>query len=186
MESKTILFHSNKEKICQEFVDGKIPLITSQNNNDDEWLGTGMYFWDNKGNANWWNKKQRNKNQAETYKIINVNVNTMCLLDLTDFEIYQEMQRIWLSLCHMIHANPEKPLGNKLDMLFSAFSDWTNKYPLIKVYGKYNYTPNNGFFTFDYTSMHSEPTIAVKCIYNVKNKDCILEKDFLKEEQIRE
>lgn len=56
------------------------------------------------------------------------------------------------------------------------------KYDLIKVYGKYNYTPSKGFFKFDYKNMKSEPTIGVKCIYSIRNENCIIEKEMVREE----
>lgn len=56
MESKIILFHSDEENKCKRFVYEESSLIVSINSKDDIWLGKGMYFRDNIGNANWWNK----------------------------------------------------------------------------------------------------------------------------------
>lgn len=179
MESRTILFHSNEEKKCEEFVSGKIPLIFSKNSRDDRWLGVGMYFWDNKGNANWWNKKQLRKNLSKKYKIIKVNADTSNLLDLTDYDIYTKMEEIWENLCKKINENSDKPLGNKLDILFTSLPDFEGKYRVIKVFGKYNGTPNDGFFKFDYKTHVAEPTMAVKCIYSVKNDSCILQREIV-------
>ena len=61
MESKIILYHSDEENKCKQFVDKENVLILSGNTKDDIWLGKGMYFWDNMGNDNWWNKKQCDK-----------------------------------------------------------------------------------------------------------------------------
>ena len=182
MESKTILFHSNEEKRCNEFLDGKVSLILSGNSKDDKWLGTGMYFWDNKGNANWWNRRQKIRHPSKQYKVVRVNADTGRVLDLTDFEVYKKTKDIWENLCKIIKQDPDVPLGNKLNTLFSIYSDWNEAYNVLKVYGKYKGTPANGIFKFDYESNEAEPTIAVKCIYNIKNAGCILEKEGVKEE----
>lgn len=55
MESKAILYHSNTKEECDTFISQENYLIESKNAYDDKWLGYGMYFWDNKGNAVWWN-----------------------------------------------------------------------------------------------------------------------------------
>ena len=54
MEAKVILFHSNESDKCKAFINNDVSLITSKNGKDDIWLGDGMYFWDNKGNVDWW------------------------------------------------------------------------------------------------------------------------------------
>lgn len=79
-----------------------------------------------------------------------------------------------------MQCNQELPLGNKLNMLFSIDS-FSQKYDIIKVFGKYNNTPAYGIFSYDYKANKAEPTIGVKCIYNIKNSKCILEKELYKE-----
>lgn len=49
------------------------------------------------------------------------------------------------------------------------------------MFGKYNNTPAYGIFSYDYKANKAEPTIGVKCIYNIKNSKCILEKELYKE-----
>lgn len=180
MESRAILYHSNKEIECEKFIKTSDYLIISNNSKDDIWLGTGMYFWDNQGNAKWWNKKQKNRNPNEKYMIVAANAVIDRVLDLTDYEVYNQMEQIWKALCKRAKLDPEKPLGNKLNYMFRVL-DLDQQYDVIKVYGKYNGTPNDGFFSFDVKSMKSEPTIAVKCIYSVKNSKCIIEKEWYKE-----
>lgn len=53
---------------------------------------------------------------------------------------------------------------------------FSGMYAIIKVYGKYNATPNDGLFKFEYDTMKSEPTVAVKCIYSIRDNRCIVEK----------
>lgn len=51
------------------------------------------------------------------------------------------------------------------------------------MYGKYNYVSDDGIFKFDYRTMKAEPTIGVKCIYNVRNAECIIEKEYKDKEE---
>ena len=44
MESKAILYHSNKKYKCKKFISQSDYLIVSENDKDDIWLGKGMYF----------------------------------------------------------------------------------------------------------------------------------------------
>ena len=45
-------------------------------------------------------------------------------------------------------------------MLFSIDS-FSQKYDIIKVFGKYNNTPAYGIFSYDYKANKAEPTIGV-------------------------
>ena len=53
-------YHANESERCRPFLQNKINLIVSI---DREYLGNGMYFWDNKSNAKYWyfEKKERAK-----------------------------------------------------------------------------------------------------------------------------
>lgn len=182
MESKVILYHSNRVEKCKKFISKSDCLIISENSKDDIWLGKGMYFWDNRGNVNWWSKKQSNRNPDEEFVIVAANAKLDELLDLTDYDIYMKLEELWKALCKKIKKNQNVPLGNKLNFLFDS-QGFEMIYAIIKVYGKYNATPNRGFFKFDYQTMHSEPTIGVKCIYSIRNERCITEKELVKEER---
>ena len=180
MESKLILYHSNKENECNQFICEKEYLILSKNKRDDIWLGKGMYFWDNKGNAYWWNRKQCKKNPNIQYIIVAANARLDELLDLTDFDVYIKLEELWQNICRKIQRNSDVPLGNKLDFLFDI-QHFKKKYAIIKVYGKYNSTPNRGIFRFDYSTVKKEPTIGVKCIYSIRDGRCIEEKELVEQ-----
>jgi hypothetical protein len=181
VESRIILYHSDEEKKCKDFIEKTDVLILSENIKDDIWLGQGMYFWDNLGNANWWKRKQCSRHADVKYCIAIANVVLNNLLDLTDFEVYMTLEKLWKQICQKSDLNENVQLGNKLNFLFDTMG-FQERYDIIKVYGKYNNTSNKGFFKFDYNSMKSEPTIGVKCIYSVRNAKCIVEKDLIKEE----
>lgn len=181
MEAKAILFHSNKKAECKKFVENENYLIISENSKDNIWLGKGMYFWDNKGNARWWHNKQKERNTNEEYAITVANVKLDELLDLTDYDVYTTLDKLWSILCNNSKAKLDMQLGNKLNVLFE-YNGFIKKYAIIKIYGKYNATPNKGFFQYDCYSPKAEPTIAIKCIYNVKDVRCICQKEMEEEE----
>lgn len=181
MESKIILYHSNEERKCKDFIEKEGKLILSRNNKDDIWLGMGMYFWDNRSNVKWWNNKQCSRRKGVKYCIVIANVVLNKLLDLTDFDVYMALEELWKNICQKIDLNYDVQMGNKLNFLFDTM-EFQDNYDIIKVYGKYNNTPNKGFFKFDYSSGKSEPTIGVKCIYSVRDAKCIVEKNLCKEE----
>ena len=177
MESKVILYHSNREEECNKFITEEY-LALSENPKDDIWLGKGMYFWDNRGNAEWWNKKQCKRNSGVVFTIVAANAELDEMLDLTDFDIYMKLEEFWQSICKKIKKNPNVPLGNKLNFFFNS-QGFDSMYAIIKVFGKYNGTPSDGLFKFKYNTMYSEPTIAVKCIYSVRDVRCIIEKELV-------
>jgi len=76
-------------------------LITSKNGKDDIWLGDGMYFWDNKGNVDWWNNKQRNRKTNETFSIVRVNVNADNIGYISD---YRKADGVWVFASCLILA----------------------------------------------------------------------------------
>lgn len=153
-------------------------MILSLNKKDDIWLGQGMYFWDNIGNVNWWKKKQERRNPDKEFVIAAANANLEKILDLTDYDIYMKLEELWKAACKKARRAVDVPLGNKLDFLFDV-EQFDFIYSIIKVYGKYNLTPDCGVFKFNYRSVTAEPTIGVKCIYSIRNSDCIIEKEYV-------
>ena len=55
----------------------------------------------------------------------------------------QRKEELWKTICVKAKLNPNVSLGNKLDYLFDI-KGFKSVYSVIKVYGKYNSTPNKG------------------------------------------
>lgn len=89
MEEKIILYHSNEENKCKEFIE--------------------------KGNANWWKRKQCDKHPNAKYGIVAVNAILDNLLDLTDYDIYMKLDELWKQICQLSDLNSNVPLGEKLN-----------------------------------------------------------------------
>lgn len=185
MEGRTlILYHCNEKSKCFKFVNTDGYLITSKE--DGIWLGEGMYFWDNLSNANFWKNEKIRKDKAHiaNFSIVCAKVDADKMLDLTDFNICNKISKMYESLSQKtgIELSITKQLGAKLNKLFEYFPAFAQEYHIIKVYGKYNKTPSNNLFSYDIHSYSPEPTLAIKCIYSIKNSKCILEKEFLEGE----
>lgn len=64
-----------------------------------------------------------------------------------------------------------------LNIFFRAISFLQDNFHVTKVYGKYNRTPKNKLWTYNVKGDRAEPTASVKCIYCVRNKAAIGEKE---------
>lgn len=168
----SILYHCNDKTRCQKFLDNKKLMIESKE--DGIWLGNGMYFWDNLSNAKFWYRKKQQKH--DELLIVQSNVYTDFLLDLTDLDVCNKMEQLWNKVYKENEIKIPKDkitLGVKLNYLYDYYDMFKDVYQVIKVIGKYKKTPQNSFYKYDLDSRRAEPTTAIKCIYNVKNVDAI-------------
>lgn len=168
----SILYHCNDKIRCQKFLDNKKFMIESKE--DGIWLGNGMYFWDNLSNAKFWYRKKQQKH--DELLIVQSNVYTDFLLDLTDLDVCNKMEQLWNKVYKENEIKIPKDkitLGVKLNYLYDYYDMFKDVYQVIKVIGKYKKTPQNSFYKYDLDSRRAEPTTAIKCIYNVKNVDAI-------------
>ena len=128
-------FHTNDEKRCLKFVREDVVI----NYQDVQWLGFGMYFWDNLGNAKYWlGEKRRKHPKVAKWLIVQAEVDTSNLLDLADDEILGFLNQLWERYCEKKKCLKEQPLGKKIDMLFD-FVDSLNVYKVIKGFGSYEW-----------------------------------------------
>lgn len=168
----SILYHCNDKTRCQKFLDNKKFMIESKE--DGIWLGNGMYFWDNLSNAKFWYRKKQQKH--DELLIVQSNVYTDFLLDLTDLDVCNKMEQLWNKVYKENEIKIPKDkitLGVKLNYLYDYYDMFKDVYQVIKVIGKYKKTPQNSFYKYYLDSRRAEPTTAIKCIYNVKNVDAI-------------
>ena len=68
LRPNSILYHCNDSTRCQKFLQDHTYVIESQE--DGIWLGSGMYFWDNATNANYWLKQKSRKQPKEKFEIV--------------------------------------------------------------------------------------------------------------------
>lgn len=176
-EANVILYHCNDKNRCMKFLSSDTYMIISEE--DGKWLGKGMYFWDNLGNAKYWKGEKQRKKPNGNFVILKARVSIENLLDLTDTEICVMLEKLWNAYKIKIGADTDDrtvDLGRKLNLLYKCVPEFKDFYKVIKIYGKYNRTPNNGFFHYNISDSRIEPTLAVKSIYNVKCKEAIIDR----------
>lgn len=97
------------------------------------------------------------------------------MLDLTDNEEIQYIEKIWKRLDLKPELNQKKKkmtkLGDKLNFLFDYISEFSENYNIIKTIGE-NYRYNNIFFENE-KIRNVKPGTSSKVIYNVKTIECI-------------
>ncbi|MDK0920053.1 hypothetical protein P5F52_14925 [Clostridium perfringens] len=168
----TKAYHVNDEERCKKFIKDKDYIIIS---NDTFWLGNGMYFWDNNSNANYWLKEKQRKNSKKKYVKTKskLYIDEEFLLDLTDEEIVEILEKLWREYCAKNNEKIRQPLGVKLDKLFKFFEEEFNQFKVIKGTGYYKNRINiNKFLPFD----KSHPSICggLKTIYCARYPDMIV------------
>lgn len=132
----SILYHCNDKTRCQKFLDNKKFMIESKE--DGIWLGNGMYFWDNLSNAKFWYRKKQQKH--DELLIVQSNVYTDFLLDLTDLDVCNKMEQLWNKVYKENEIKIPKDkitLGVKLNYLYDYYDMFKDVYQVIKVIGKY-------------------------------------------------
>lgn len=174
MSSNIELYHCNDEKKINDFISKEEYLIISNHAADDKWAGKGMYFWDNKGNADYWHRDRISKFPNSIFLIAKANIeyNEDTLMDLTDLEIEKLCNGIIEKMESMgvIGANNRDPLGKKIDFVSSVVG-----FKVVKVIGHYGATPQTDYLK------RSKVNNKNKIIYCVKegNFDIISERKVL-------
>ncbi len=180
------VYHCNDKQRCEKFLKEDNYLIWSEE--EGIWLGSGMYFWDNLANAQYWKgQKKRKTNNRKPLSIVCSNIYIDNFLDLTDIDNCYIIEKLWENYCNMMKKSYEYyknvELGGKLNILFRSkvTREYFSKYNVIKVIGNYPYTQPSPLFYYDVNNKKPQPTLSAKCIYNVKNPDCIFNKKLVEE-----
>ncbi len=161
-------YHVNDMERCTQFLSDPSYLLISDG--DEDWFGSGMYFWDTKGNASYWLGEKQRKDSAKTYCCVSASILLDSLFDLTDTDVLSMLTRLWDTYCKKQNTIgdaeiKDRKLGRKIDILFNFFPS-LQSYTAIKGMGYYDrYRPHPTFF--DYTTKKAKPTLQAKVIYSV-------------------
>lgn len=176
--SHLICYHANSESKLKKFEETGEMIL----HEDSYWLGKGMYFWDNFGNAIFWKNEKIRKSEHiidGKIRILKAKIKLDKLLDLTDPEEIKKIDIIWRTMEKKTKKNiKSEELGKKIDIIIEFFPKDIYKYDIIK--GIFQY--NNDIAKRMEFSKETRLTANVKVIYNVKNKENILEKKIMNEE----
>jgi len=159
-EYKVIAYHANDKSRCAPFIDKGRPIIDSR---DKFWLGRGMYFWDNRSNAQYW-ASQKIKKGSSIVWLIQADICTDYLFDLKDKRMRDEFEKLWQVFSKKQKLQKTYPLGMKIDILYDAYL--SDKFDVFRCEGLYKSKP-------EYFLRHEKfpyPTSQTKTIYNVKKK----------------
>mgnify|MGYP001642344618 FL=1 len=174
-KSNVDVYHANDRLKVENFLKTNELIISK----DTNWLGSGMYFWDNLSNAKYWKNEKLRKNETIDIKIIKGKIFLEKLLDLTDEETVKKIDKTWdiISKDSEIKKMEIKKieLGRKLDIIFDFYkniSERTSKifdYNVIKCLDNYrkNLMRNLDLFS------ESNLILSNKIIYSVKENSCM-------------
>ena len=166
------VYHTNDELKVENFLKTNELIISK----DTNWLGSGMYFWDNLSNAKYWKNEKLRKKETTNIKIIKGKIFLEKLLDLTDVETVRSIDKIWNVISNSSKIQKMKiekaELGRKLDVIFDFFSEKESKifdYNVIKCLGSYKRDLMRSLDSFSESNL----TLTNKTIYSVKENNCI-------------
>lgn len=121
------VYHANDELKIENFLKTNELIISK----DTNWLGSGMYFWDNLSNAKYWKNEKLRKKETTNIKIIKGKIFLEKLLDLTDEETVRYIDNIWNIISNSSKIQKMKiekaELGRKLDVIFDFYKACLSK-----------------------------------------------------------
>lgn len=165
------LYHCNeKEKIETVMTTKRYDILKSVN--DRFWLGDGIYFWDNMGNAQYWKSERLRKNHQKEYDIACMLVCLDNKLDLTDSNVRIALEGTFEVLAEKEGNFATWGFGEKINYIMKKRQEIQEKYHVIVADGSY---PNTKTYLFRQKfSKYPSLTVKTKRIYNVINKKAIL------------
>jgi hypothetical protein len=177
--SEIIGFHANHYIKCDRFLEGLFDQAE-----DTQWLGKGMYFWDNLSNAKFWKKQKIRKGPCrhpEAYKIVKAKISCKDIFDFTNDDERTTFGNL-LTFATLGLSIKEKSkiermgFGQKIDYVFSYYSD-LESCSVVKVHADYSENENN-FELFGKSNLVS----TIKTIYSVRKDSVISCREVCKDE----
>ncbi len=156
------VYHSNYKDKCLAFINGDDKIIVS--NGDKEYLGTGIYFWDNFRQAIFW--KDNKKNNDDESIIISAEINLLNMMDLSDTIMLDKLERMSNLVIKrlQIKTSKNKQMGVILDILFESFNKCLSECDVIK--GQYIKQKSNNEHPFLFNSHFTSTVTDIYCVRN--------------------
>ena len=131
-----VVYHTNAKDKIEKFVSNKEMIYYE----DKHYLGYGMYFWDNDGNAKYWaNKKLRESSLDEVYISKASLLLNGTILDLTNVDVIRMVRTLWIEYCDKIdEKNRYQFIGTIIDILRKYFP-MINEMKVAKCHGDYSH-----------------------------------------------
>ena len=165
------VYHCGRKEEVLSFSKDEIAIIPSIE--DDIWLGNGMYFWDNEGNANYWFRNRTKKFPNEEFKIVKAILKLDKVLDLTNKEHIKLCKNVMKKLREKgFDLFDDSQLGKNINVLFTETDLFSNSFNTVKIIGLYNWE-DDVFITSNNIKKSNRPTANAKTIYCVKKEEAI-------------
>lgn len=161
-------YHVNTKNKCESFLKDTSQLALSY---DTQYLGKGMYFWDNTANSKYWLNKRKRDNNVETYWVIKNGISLDALLDLCNANVRKRIDKLVAkdkSLSQKL--NSRNVFGAQLDYLCGVIP-YFDKFDVIRMQARYDYD------SYRFRSMTSRyMDYSSRTIYCVKKSKAIIGK----------
>lgn len=155
-------YHANDRDRCSKFIKDRDFLVIDDE--DTDFLGKGMYFWEHQSRAEWWLKEKK----KET--VVKANLDLSKMLDLTDDEKLSYIEKIADLFYSGIKRKGIKPeqVGLKLDYLFEVNKWLSDSYDTVKAHFYYKRKDESSFLygskmtgrCVDIYTIRSNPDVA--------------------------
>ena len=123
-------FHANDKIRCEKFLSDYNYLIIS---NDTDFLGNGMYFWEQQSRAEWWLKEKLKD------VIVSAEIITDAMLDLNDPDVCLKIQHLYERIGNAVrnryikkYPKMDMQTGVKLNVLFEIFNSYMSAFKVIR------------------------------------------------------
>ena len=121
-------FHGCDKSVVDAVVAGKTDLLSSTN--DYDWLGNGIYFWENNEERAWlWAKDlaKRRNSQVKEPAVVGAIIDLGYCFDLTDSSYLQELKDAYESMVELY--NNKKANAHPYDSVKGVFWEGQELYP---------------------------------------------------------
>lgn len=142
---KIPLFHCNLAPVVAELL--ALRSVVSNHPMDIYWEGDGMYFWDDFGNARYWQMQKAGPTQI-----------VECSVEF-DYEKDLEQERVLAFSSYLAGLSETTPVGMKIDYLCQKA-----KLKVVRGFGRYDKTPQTTAFHDKYGNLSNR----IKVIYCIK------------------
>lgn len=185
------LYHVDNSLNNQKFARGE---MIDPSDEDGEWAGKGLYFWDNIGNAHYWAESRRYSNVT----ISRAMMQTLdeFILDLTEPESVSNFLHLAEFLLTKINRDADfssiAEKGALINGVYESLQRLNKKegsrgllpqlFKVVKVNGYYPATPERDFFKVSGSRRNSpHVTLKAKVIYAVRDQTILEQREVIEE-----
>ncbi|GAX04663.1 hypothetical protein IWT140_02306 [Secundilactobacillus pentosiphilus] len=174
------VYHVGRKSDIKHFLEDRRFLNAS--NEDGDWAGQGMYFWNNLSDAKYWLRGKKKRHPNVNYQVVKATFSTSPdrLLDLSNLDDVRKFEDELRQMCEVVGEPLDlEARGANINLYFRLFSNFNVlPYDAVKIIGEYPQTPSTEVLFTRHNSHNKGPhaTLTTKQIIAVRNPECILER----------